>query len=163
MAQKKIIFKDRISYLDEIQFESNLIPGAGSYNPRVFFDIFSNVSKLRGPRLRLRLRYGGRSMSKSKKRSLRRVRIWGRTILCLLTTICFKVCPSPKQTSICWARCRDSRLLQVDRGWTLGNTMWFRNGRGRILRMFLVMVWRCFLPKRPVEVFTIIDFYLWML
>jgi hypothetical protein len=33
MAQKKIPFKDRISYLDEIQYEANTLPGVGTYNP----------------------------------------------------------------------------------------------------------------------------------
>ena len=35
MAQKKIPFKDKLSYLDEIQYEATETPGAGNYNPHV--------------------------------------------------------------------------------------------------------------------------------
>jgi hypothetical protein len=36
MASKKINYSDRITYLDEVQYESNLSPGIGNYNPRVY-------------------------------------------------------------------------------------------------------------------------------
>jgi hypothetical protein len=43
LAAKKIFVPDRISYLDEVQYEANQTPGVGSYNPRVAFIRFRNV------------------------------------------------------------------------------------------------------------------------
>lgn len=40
LAAKKVTVPDRITYLDEVQYEANLTPGVGSYNPRVFLDQF---------------------------------------------------------------------------------------------------------------------------
>lgn len=37
MAQKKPKPCDKITYLDAVQFQSTLVPGAGNYNPRVQF------------------------------------------------------------------------------------------------------------------------------
>jgi len=30
--------RDKISYLDEVQYESNQVPGIGNYNPRVLIE-----------------------------------------------------------------------------------------------------------------------------
>ena len=35
---KKVKANDRINYLDHVQFEANLTPGSGQYNPRVVPD-----------------------------------------------------------------------------------------------------------------------------
>jgi hypothetical protein len=35
LAARKIPFQDRITYLDGIQYDANLLPGVGNYNPRV--------------------------------------------------------------------------------------------------------------------------------
>lgn len=36
LAAKKVNAPERISYLDEVQYEAIQTPGVGSYNPRVF-------------------------------------------------------------------------------------------------------------------------------
>jgi len=43
MKERKIPVQDRISYLDEVQYEATQLPGVGNYNPnypRVFFGLF---------------------------------------------------------------------------------------------------------------------------
>jgi hypothetical protein len=32
--------RDKINYLDEVQYESTLVPGVGNYNPRVILLLF---------------------------------------------------------------------------------------------------------------------------
>jgi hypothetical protein len=47
-AARKVKASDRISYLDEVQFEALQTPGVGSYNPRVEYCLFSRGPPLRG-------------------------------------------------------------------------------------------------------------------
>ena len=81
MAQKKIPVQDRISYLDNIQFESTQTPGVGNYNPRVCLSLLSNESRPKAVKSRQNLKTGAKSMNYKKRKSLRKVR------LCELTTL----------------------------------------------------------------------------
>jgi hypothetical protein len=35
LAVKKLHYQDKINFLDDLQFQSTQLPGAGNYNPRV--------------------------------------------------------------------------------------------------------------------------------
>ena len=37
--------RDKINYLDQVQYESTLVPGAGNYNPRVLLHLSRFVQK----------------------------------------------------------------------------------------------------------------------
>ncbi len=43
---KKIKHQDKISFVDNVQFESTLVPGAGNYNPRVRAKTETSESKM---------------------------------------------------------------------------------------------------------------------
>jgi hypothetical protein len=63
LASKKVNYQDRITYLDDIQFESNQRPGIGNYNPRVGHISYRIASKPSTPRSNQSRNSGERSTS----------------------------------------------------------------------------------------------------
>jgi hypothetical protein len=88
LSQKKIPYQDRISYLDEVQFESSLTPGVGNYNPRVRFCLFRTESRPRPHISRQSPRNGGRSTSRYRRKSHRKAQLCGPTTLLLVISHC---------------------------------------------------------------------------
>jgi len=159
MAQKKIPFQDRISYLDEIQYEANTTPGVGNYNPRVFCILYSKEQKLRLA-LRRSLKTGGRSTYFRQRKNQRKVQKWEPTILNLQITTYLEAWQNQRQElwKTFWGKQKDSRLLPQDQDLILQNTQFFRSGKAKTTAKSTDTVSRHYLPKRQPRVSTIIDF-----
>lgn len=93
LASKKIHYQDRITYLDDIQYESNQRPGIGNYNPRVPQCSFRIESKLNTPNSSPNLKIGAKNMIWSSKRNYRRVLMQPHTALTPVTLLSLRTFP----------------------------------------------------------------------
>ena len=159
MKERKVPFQDRISYLDEVQYEANQLPGVGNYNPRVFFVLLRWGCILRAPSWRQLPKIGGRDTRRRARRNLRRVLNQPATIPNLLLTSFSRINRKWSRIEPWWEKCNDSRRLQEVQVWTRPNTTWFRSGRERIRARYWGMGWRCYRQRRLLKVFIIIDFF----
>lgn len=141
-------YQDRITYLDEIQYESNQRPGIGNYNPRVLFGLFRIGSKLNIRNWKPSQNSGERSMSCNPRKNRRRHRTPGHTIRLPAISLYFKIYLKWSITKISWEGWTGSRrslrvLVSIQR-----NTTWSSNGEERRVKRWIGTACRSF-PVSP--------------